>query len=137
MIFTDSDKAKQYIDAVIKSGQKVEVKKVAKTRSSLQNRALHLLFDMAAKELNNLGIPFVYRGLKGMELETEWTAELFKEITWKPLQLAMFGVNSTRKINTEQINKIFDTINRFFADRGVEITFPNKFDQYLKFYSNE
>lgn len=137
MIFTDSDKAKQYVDTVIEHGQKVEVKKVAKTRSSLQNRALHLLFEMVARELNNIGMTHVYPLLDGTEYELSWTKELFKELHWKPLQMAMFGTKSTTKLTSQQIDAIFTSINLFFAERGIEITFPNKFDYYLKFFNND
>ena len=115
----------------------VELKGHKKTLSSQQNKALHLLFTQVANELNGIGIPFVYRGLKGMELETAWTGVLFKEMTWRPLQKAMFGIDSTTKINTAQINAVFDAINKFFAERGIEVSFPNEFDYYLKFYEKQ
>jgi len=117
------------------SGEIIELKKVSKNRTSLQNRALHLFFTQVANELNDSGIPFIYRGLKGMEMETPWTGELFKSFTWKPIQSAMFGTESTTKLKTNQIDKIFVVINKFFADKGIEITFPNEWDYYLKFYS--
>ena len=117
------------------SGEIIELKKVSKNRTSLQNRALHLFFTQVANELNDSGILFIYRGLKGMEMETPWTGELFKSFTWKPIQSAMFGTESTTKLKTNQIDKIFVVINKFFADKGIEITFPNQWDYYLKFYS--
>jgi hypothetical protein len=137
MIFSTEniEKAKKYLDELKESGvKKVEVKKYTSTRTGRQNQALHLLFEQVAKELNNLGIPFVYRGLKGMEIETTWTKELFKEMTWKPIQKAMFGTDSTTKLKTDEIDKIFEVINKFFAEKGIEVTFPNEFDYYLKFY---
>ena len=93
----------------------IELKKVVNTRSSAQNRALHLFFTQVANQLNEIGIPFVYKELKGIEIETTWTAELFKEMTWKPLQKVMFGVESTTKLKRDQIDPIFDVINKFFA----------------------
>ena len=137
MIFNSPDKAQEYLDKLKKEGAIIEIKKVSRKRSNQQNRALHLLFDMVSKELNDLGIPFVYYGLKGIELETEWTGLLFKEFTWKPIQKAMFDIESTTKVNTQQIDKIFQSINKFFAERGIEVTFPNRFDYYLKFYEND
>ena len=112
----------------------IELKAVKMTRSSAQNRALHLFFTQVSEQLNNIGIPFVYRGLKGMEIETTWTPELFKEMTWKPLQKAMFGIDSTTKLKRNQIDPIFETINKFFAERGIEVSFPCEFDRYLKMF---
>lgn len=137
MIFNlslNADKAQEYLDKLKKTGEVVEILKVKQNRTNQQNRALHLFFTMVANELNELGIPFIYHGLKGMEFEIQWTAELFKEFTWKPIQKAMFGIESTTKLKKDQIDPIFDVINKFFADRGVEIQFPNKFDYYLNFY---
>jgi len=57
-------------------------------------------------------------------------------MSWKPLQEAMFGIKSTTKLTTGQINELFDVFCKFFAEKGIEITFPNKFNYYLKFYNN-
>lgn len=127
--------AQKYLDLLKEQGAIVEIKKVGKKRTLQQNKALHLFFTQVSKELNDLGIPFIYHGLKGYEIETPWTPELFKEFTWKPIQKAMFGIDSTTQLHRNQIDPIFEVINKFFAERGIEISFPNKFDYYLKFYS--
>lgn len=131
---TGADNASAELKRLIEKGEIVEIKKVSQTRTSQQNRALHLFFTQVANELNDNGIYFVYNGLKGHEIEIPWTGELFKEMTWKPIQEAMFGTNSTTKLKREQIDPIFDVINKFFADKGISISFPNKFDMYLRFY---
>ncbi|HWR94120.1 MAG TPA: hypothetical protein VN192_02850 [Flavobacterium sp.] len=127
------ERAVEYLNEQIKAGAIIEMKNVAQTRSSLQNMALHLFFTQVSKELNNIGIPFVYTGLKGIEMETQWTPELFKTMTWKPLQKAMFGTDSTRQLKRNQIDPIFEVLNKFFAERGISVQFPNQFDLYLKF----
>jgi len=139
MIYNLSNKygkqsAENDFNGYINLGATIELKKVNNTRTSSQNRALHLFFTQVAKELNDLGIAFVYRGIKGAEMEMQWNASLFKEMTWKPIQNALYGTTSTTKLKRNQIDPIFETINKFFAERGIEITFPNQFDYYLKFY---
>ena len=118
-------------------GATVELKEKRKIRTDLQNRALHLFFEQVANELNSLGITFNYTGLKGMEMELRFTKEIFKEFTWKPIQKVMFGTDSTKKLKRDQIDPIIEVINKFFADRGVVVSFPNKFDQYLEFYEKK
>lgn len=138
MIFNLSiqpERAEKFLQELKEQKAIIEIKKVSQNRTNLQNRALHLFFELVAKELNSNGIPFVYTGLKGMEIETPWTQELFKEMTWKPLQKAMFGTTSTRELKRNEIDPIFETINKFFAERGIQISFPNHFDYYLKFYA--
>lgn len=117
------------------TGKVIEIKEIKSTRSSLQNRALHLFFTQVAKELNDIGIPFVYRGLKGQDMDMQWTGELFKQMTWKPIQEALYGTTSTTKLKRNQIDPIFDIINKFFAEKGIEISFPNRYDYYLNFYT--
>jgi len=106
---------------------KVEVIKFV--RSLTQNRALHLFFKWLSIEFNMLGITFNYTGLKGTEMETPYTPTLIKETLWKPLQKTLFDIDSTTELETSQINIILDVLIKFFADRSVLISFPNKFDK--------
>lgn len=116
----------------LEEGDKVLCEKVKKTRSSQQNRALHLFFKMIAENLNKEGITFVYRGLKGQELETQYTEHLVKEMIWRPIQVTLFKVESTTKLDTTMINKILDVLVNFFANKGVQISFPSRFDLMVK-----
>ena len=38
----------------------------------------------------------------------------------------MFDIESTKDINTKQMNEIIDVIDKFFAERGVYVQFPDK-----------
>jgi hypothetical protein len=128
------ERADRYLQELKEQGAIIEIKKVSQTRTNLQNRALHLFFDMAAKELNENGVTYHYFDLNGVDVETRWTKDLFKEMTWKPLQVAMFGTDSTAKLKRNEIDPIFEAINLMFANMGIQISFPNQFDFYLKFY---
>lgn len=107
-------------------GKTVELKEVSNARSVRQNRALHLLFDKIAVALNELGITHIYHGLNKKELETHWTGGLFKEVTWKPLQMHLYQTDSTTKLTSKQIDEMFQVLNKFFAERGVQIEFPTE-----------
>jgi len=112
-------------------GATIELKEVKQTRSWLLNRALHLYFTWCANCLNEAGIEFRYTGLKQMEIEIPWTPDLFKEMVWRPIQITLFDIQSTTKVNASQINQILDILTRFFGERGIEIGFPNSFDYWL------
>lgn len=116
----------------LEEGDKVLCDKMNKTRSSQQNRALHLFFKMIAENLNNEGITFIYRGLKGQELETQYTEHLVKEMIWRPIQKTIFNIESTTKLNTDMINKILDVLVNFFANKCIHISFPSRFDLMVK-----
>jgi len=118
--------------SMLNDGDKVKVKKITKKRSLQQNRALHLFFIMVSDNLNDLGITFVYRGLKGQEIETPYTEILVKETLWKPIQKTLFDIESTTELDTEKINKILDILVNFFAEKGISISFPSRFDLLIE-----
>jgi len=110
----------------IEKGKEVELKVLSDKRTSLQNRALHKYFLLISKELNELGLEFKYFGLKGQVLETRYNERIVKEHFWRPIQKTLFNIDSTKDLNTKQMNEIIDVITKFFSDKGVYIEFPNK-----------
>ena len=96
-------------------------KTTKKTRSSAQNRALHLYMTMISDQLNNAG--FTFTNALGMEIP--FTMTLIKESIWRPTQLEMFGIKSTTKLTTEMINKLIDVFSLHFGQRGIYVEFPN------------
>lgn len=95
------------------------------TRTSQQNRALHKFFAIISEQLNEMGMEYHYFGLKGQELTMMYTPTIVKELVWKPIQKALFDIDSTTKLNTKQMNDVIDVLTKFFGERGVEIEFPN------------
>ena len=49
----------------------------------------------------------------------------------------MYSTDSTTKLKRNQIDSILDSIFELFGRLGITVTFPNRFDYYLKFYENE
>jgi len=130
MIFKTSNetevfKAKEYFNKLMNQDCKFELKKIIESRSSLQNSSLHLFFVFVANELNNLGMTFSYDGLKLKGLESRYTELIVKEFIWRPIQIAMFDIQSTKKINTKQINEIIDVLVKFFGEKGIDLQFPS------------
>lgn len=120
------DKAKDRFNHLVKQGKTIDLLEKKNTRTTRQNSALHLLFTIISSQLNEMGMEFTYYGLKGQELSVMHTPDLVKNFIWRPIQIALFDIKSTTKINTEQINKIVDVLAKFFADKGVVIQFPSK-----------
>ncbi len=122
----DTIKAKKRISYLIEKRKKFEIKELTENRTSLQNRALHKFFLMIAFSLDHLNLEFNYTGIKGMGFSTPYTANIVKNFFWRPIQIALFDIKSTKDINTKQINDIVDVIVKFFGEKGVVIEFPNK-----------
>lgn len=107
-------------------GEEIEIDiKNQSVRTILQNKALHKYFTIIANELNDLGIEYQYIGISGKTFELRYTTDLVKTFIWKPIQLALFNIESTTKINTQQINEIVDVLTKFFGERGVVVEFPS------------
>lgn len=93
-------------------------------RTIRQNRAIHLLFDMLAKELNENGLDM--RKTLKPSIDIPWTGESVKEHLWRPIQEAQVGKRSTTELTTKEIDAIFLTINRHLGERfGIVISFPS------------
>jgi len=128
MITRDKDKGKAYINEM---KDLFEIKPYRKTRSSQQNRALHLFFSMVSEGLNEMGLEFTFIGVKGLELQVMYTPAIVKDFIWRPIQIALFEIHSTTKLTTDQINRILDVIIKFFGEQSVEISFPSSIDTYM------
>ncbi len=110
---------------LIEAKKTFELKEVRGTRTNLQNKSLHLFFTLIADELNNLGLEFMYTGIKGLEMSSTYTSKIVKDFIWKPIQKTLFDINSTTKLNTIQINEISDILIKFFGEKGIYIVFPS------------
>jgi len=97
---------------------------IMKKRSNQQNKALHRLFELIADDLNNQGLT-VKKTLRD-DFDMMWTKTLIKEIVWKKIQKAMYGTESTADLTTQQIDKIFDVINKHLGEKHhIHIPFPS------------
>lgn len=122
----DSSEAKINLRKYIEDGKKIELKVLSNRRTSKQNRALHKFYVIVTDVLNELGQEFRYSGLKGVELSTRYTPTIVKEFFWRPIQIALFDIESTRDLDTIKINEIADVMIKYFAEKGVHVDFPRK-----------
>lgn len=118
-------KGRQHFEKLVKLKKKFNLTGVSESRTAKQNRALHLYFSFVSNELNELGMEFKYQGLIIKDLSSRYTSDIVKEFIWRPIQIAMFDIKSTKDINTKQINEIVDVITSYFGDRGVNLDFPS------------
>jgi len=111
----------------------IQIEVLTNTRTSLQNRALHLYFKFIVQAFLEHGISFKYiDDFTGEVIEIPYTEVLVKERIWRPIQIAMFNIKSTTKLDTFKINQILDVLTNHFAEKGFEISFPNKIDELIK-----
>jgi len=98
--------------------------KEIKTRTSRQNRALHLYFTHLADELNNAGLDM--RKTLKPEIDIAWNNKTVKEYLWRPIMTAQLGKKSTIEMTTSDIDKVFDVITKHLGEKfGLEVEFPS------------
>jgi hypothetical protein len=116
----------------------IDLDYVKNTRSSLQNRALHLYYKHVAQALVEVGFDFVYTDpVTGEIFEIPYTGDIVKNIIWRPIQQRMFEIESTTKLTTQMINDILDVLSLWLSEKNKSVTFPNKMDLLIKQMNNE
>lgn len=92
-------------------------------RTTSQNRAIHLYIELISRELQNNGHSL--NVLLKDTYEIPATSGALKEIIVKPLCKAMFGIDSTTKLTTKQVDELYEVINKQLAEKcEVHIPFP-------------
>jgi hypothetical protein len=86
-----------------------------KTRTTAQNKSLHKLFADVAAEMLALGIErrTVMRDLKGYDCPID---EAFLKEVWRSIQYTQTGKISTTQLTTSEIQKVYDTFNKFLGE---------------------
>ena len=93
-------------------------------RTTNQNSAIHLLFQMLADTLNEAGLD--QRKVLKASIAIPWTKESVKSQLWKPIQEAQFDKKSTTELTTVEVDKVFDTLNRHLGEKfSVHTPFPS------------
>src|SRR3990167_9316723 len=114
------------IDSWFPSEEKEE-----RQRTFQQNRAMHLWFQMLADELNSAGLDM--RKVLKPEIEISWSKQMIKDYLWRPVQEIYLSKKSTKELNTEDINTIWEILNRHLGEKfGIHVSFPSIEELELK-----
>lgn len=108
-----------------------------KTRTTQQNRALHLFCRMLADQLNSAGLDM--KVVLKPEVSISWTDKTVKEYLWKPLLNALFLKKSTTEMTTQEPTVVWEHLNRHLGERfGLSIPeFPSEISTEQAFKSLE
>jgi len=102
-----------------------DVKGERSKRTTLQNRAMHKWWSIISKKLNDAGwTKKKYYEVK--EVDIDWTPESFGEDVWRGIQEAMYQHRSTSKLETDQVSKVYEVVNKHIGNTcGVSEPFPS------------
>ena len=99
-----------------------------RTRTTVQNKALHKYCELVAQELNDSGNDM--RKVLKETVDIPWTKESVKEYLWKSIQSVMIQKDSTTELSTDEVSKIYEVLNRHLAEKtGVHVPFPSSEDE--------
>jgi len=99
--------------------------KESKQRTLRQNRALHAYFSLLAEALNDAGLDM--RTVLKPEVDIPWTPENVKNHLWRPLQEVCVNKESTADLSTDEINKIYEVLNRHIGEKfSLNVLFPSE-----------
>lgn len=93
------------------------------TRTPTQNNALHKYFELVATELNDAG--YDIKKTIAHQMDIPWSLESVKELIWRQAQKTLKGKVSTTELLTNEINDIYDVVNRYLAQFGIHVPFPS------------
>lgn len=96
-------------------------------RTLTQNRAFHLYFTMVAVQLNNSGL-YINKLIKEekYKADVDWSGNLVKEQLWKPIQNAILDKKSTTQLEKAEVDRVYNTLNRYLSRMGISVPFPNR-----------
>ena len=116
-----------------KNGHTVDLKKIDSSRTSQQNRALHLYFEHIANALIEVGFDYCYvNPISGEIIRIPFTKDLVKKYIWGPIQKTMFQIESTTQLTTPMINDMLSVLSLWLGEKNKEVNFPNKLDQLIE-----
>lgn len=102
----------------------IRARKLTNTRTARQNNALHLYLEQLATALREGG--FDLKSVLKQDADIPCTPENLKENVWRKVQIAMFNKKSTTKLETDEVSKIYEVVDKTISERtGVTLPFPS------------
>ena len=121
----ETQSAIEWLDKNIGKKCYADIERETGVRTPNQNAALHLYFDLLAKELNDGGFP-IQKVLSKYAVELDWSGNSVKELLWRPVQKALTSKVSTTELDKiSDIDLVYEHINRFVGKLGIHVPWPN------------
>jgi hypothetical protein len=101
------------------------MEKETKLRTNKQSRSIHKMFSELAREALERGIErkTVINSLEGYSCPLD---EAFIKEVWRAIMFTQTGKKSTTEITTSEIDKVYETFNRFWGENfGISCPFPS------------
>ena len=117
--------ARAYLGKVLQ-GSVSELHVFKEQRTTKQNSAIWKWFRLCADFLNNCGQD--QRVFVDDSIPISWTPEAFKAQVWDKIQIALYDIASSSKLDTQQVNGVYTEIHKYVSEnKGITLPeFPHK-----------
>lgn len=106
----------------------IKIVRRAKQRTDQQRKAIEVYCRDLATSLNDAGLDqraVLSEMREGVEIP--WGQESVKDTLWRRIQVAILGKESTTKLSTDEVSRVYDVLNRWTGQTfGVSVQFPEK-----------
>jgi len=89
--------------------------KSAKKRTLTQNRSIHKYCELLSEAFNEAGLDMQTVLAEGASIP--WSESKVKDDIWKKVQFAALGKKSTTELNTNEVSKVYEIVNRHISPR--------------------
>jgi len=95
-------------------------------RTVLQNASIHKYCLLLANQFNDAGLD-MKAVLKIKTASVDWTMVSVKEVIWRPIQVAMFDKESSTKLETGEVSKVYEQIAKHLSENlNITQSFPSR-----------
>lgn len=121
--FLPPDKRKIYIPYTMREDKSIlfKLEESFKQRTLPQNNSIHKFCNDLAGELNGKG-KYMQLVLKP-DYELKWDMKAVKENLYKPIAKALYGVESTTELDTDQVSKVHHQLMIMLVEKFPEIDY--------------
>lgn len=119
-------KAEQFCEYVRANQHKGHIYEIIPlTRTGKQNDAIHAYCREVAKVMTAHGMDMKTVVKEGVSIDP--TMYLIKDYMWRPIQKAVTGVESTRKITPVEVNEIYEVLSRLLVEKySIDVPFGRR-----------
>ncbi len=100
----------------------ITLKKLPKTRTSQQRKAIEVYCKKLGQAWNDAGM--TVQQVLSRTMDQEWSQELVKEAIFKKCLGYKYNKKSTTELTTDEVSQVYETVNRFSAQFGVHVPWP-------------
>jgi len=105
----------------------IKISQFRETRTSQQNKSIHLYCTLVANKLNGGGVMRIIC-LQGIpSAMVEWTPDSVKEHLWRDIQIALVGKESTTTLETHEVSQVYEFVNLYLTENyNAHVPFPHR-----------